>query len=314
MKEDVKISIIIPVYNAELFLRDTINSVLSQNFSDYEIIIVNDGSTDSSLNICNEFAKSDSRIQLFNQTNKGVTAARRKGIENAIGDFILFLDADDLLASGALQILYSYSSNVDVVIGFNDDPIAIPKKRPMYLNKTQLINDFLKNKLDAHPSAKLWHRSLFQHECMDAPPFIKLGEDLLMNLRLAMHIRQAVVIYKQICIYVYHEGQTTQKFKHNLKYEITFNHYLLESVNNQKKYQRGLFHFKLYELRRLTRFQHEDYNPKDPFVVETCKKALHYRLSLEDYVYIIFKNNQKICRKLLQLIAGFKRKFLHIYH
>ena len=314
MKEGIKISIIIPVYNAELFLRNTINSVLSQDFSDYEIIIVNDGSTDSSLDICNEFAKSDSKIHLFNQTNKGVTAARRKGIENAIGDFVLFLDADDLLTSGALQILYSYSSNVDVVIGFNDDPIAIPKKKPFYLNGNQLTYYFLEHKLNVDPAAKLWRQNLFGTKTMDIPSKIKLGEDFLMNLRLSTKVKYAIIIYKQISIYTIHSGQTTQNFKYNLEYDILLDSFIQKALPSTQQYKKGIIRSRLYNLRRLTRFSYDDYDPKHPFVIETCKKARYYKLAIEDYLYIIFKNNQKICRKLLQLIAGFKREFLHMYH
>ena len=309
----IKISIVIPVYNAEKYIKNTINSILEQSFKDYEIIIVNDGSLDSSLDICREFNDKHSQIHLYTQENKGVTAARKNGIENASGEFILFLDADDLLAKNSLQELYSYCNDVDVVIGFNDDPIAIPKRNPHYITKDNIINDLLSNKIDAHPSAKLWRRKLFRSDCLDAPPSIKLGEDLLMNLKLAVQVTKGIIVYKQICIYVCHEGQTTKEIKHNLKYEILFNKYLNEAID-PIKYQKGITKYELYRLRNITRLYDEDYNPKDSFVMDTCKKALRYKLSLEDYVFIIFKNNQKVCRLLLQKIASIKRIIFHKYH
>ena len=310
---NIKISIIIPVYNAEEYIKNTINSILKQPFKDYEVVIVNDGSIDNSLDICKEFNDKYSQIHLYTQENKGVTAARKKGVENATGEFILFLDADDLLAQNSLQELYSYCNGVDVVIGFNDDPIAIPKRKPHYITKDKIINDLLRNKIDAHPSAKLWRRILFMHDCLDAPPSIKLGEDLLMNLKLATQVNKGIIIYKQICIYICHEGQTTKEIKHNLEYEILFSKCLDEAIDSIK-YQKGITKYKIYRLRNIIRFYDEDYNPKDPFVNAICRKALRYKLSLEDYVFIIFKNNQKVCRLLLQKIASIKRIIFHKYH
>lgn len=87
------ISIVIPLYNKDFIIKETLKSVLSQTYTDYEVIIVNDGSTDDSLKIASSF--NDSRIKIFNQENKGVSCARNLGIKNATGELISFLDADD---------------------------------------------------------------------------------------------------------------------------------------------------------------------------------------------------------------------------
>ena len=90
------ISIIIPCYNAEKYIAETIQSVINQTYSNWELIIVNDGSTDGSLNIIKEFSDRDSRISFIDKINSGVSDSRNKGIEKANGDFIAFLDADDV--------------------------------------------------------------------------------------------------------------------------------------------------------------------------------------------------------------------------
>ncbi len=90
-----KISVIIPVYNVEKYLPQALESVINQTFSDLEIICVNDGSTDNSLKILEEYAQKDERIIVFTQVNQGVSAARNKGIDNAAGEYIMFLDPDD---------------------------------------------------------------------------------------------------------------------------------------------------------------------------------------------------------------------------
>lgn len=96
------LSIIIPVYNVENYLEQCLRSVTNQNLQDIEIIIIDDGSTDSSFTICKKFAMEDSRIELFSQKNKGLSAARNFGIKKSHGKYLMFLDSDDFLNSSAL--------------------------------------------------------------------------------------------------------------------------------------------------------------------------------------------------------------------
>lgn len=107
MKNNPKISIIIPVFNSEKYIEKAIESILIQSFKDFEIICIDDGSTDNSLEICYGEAEKDNRIKIIHQENKGVSSARNKGIEVAKGDYIAFLDADDYYANDALEIMYN---------------------------------------------------------------------------------------------------------------------------------------------------------------------------------------------------------------
>lgn len=113
-----KVSVIIPVYNADKYLDDTIKSVINQTFSDIELLLVDDGSTDSSKSICQMYAKIDSRVKYYYQENKGVSSARNKGIEVASGAYILFVDADDLLNVTMVEkLVFDIENNgVDVAI------------------------------------------------------------------------------------------------------------------------------------------------------------------------------------------------------
>lgn len=89
------ISVIVPVYNSERYLHRCINSILSQSYKNIEIIIVDDGSTDKSSIICDDYAKQDGRIKVFHQENQGVAAARQHGLELSSGDYIIHCDSDD---------------------------------------------------------------------------------------------------------------------------------------------------------------------------------------------------------------------------
>ena len=106
MTSNVKVSVIVPVYNVEKYLKDCLNSVINQTLEDIEIICVNDGSTDNSLAILEDYAKKDSRIKIINQKNKGLSGARNTGMKHVQGEYVLFLDSADWLNEDALSKLY----------------------------------------------------------------------------------------------------------------------------------------------------------------------------------------------------------------
>lgn len=94
-----KISVIVPVYNVEKYLSRCIDSIISQTFSDFELILVDDGSTDSSGKICDEYGKKDGRVKVIHKRNGGLSSARNCGLENAKGNYICFVDSDDWISS-----------------------------------------------------------------------------------------------------------------------------------------------------------------------------------------------------------------------
>ena len=116
---ETQVSIIIPVYNVETYLRQCLDSVLGQTFSNFEVLLVNDGSTDNSGVICQEYARLDSRFKYFEKENGGVSDARNSGLDLVQGDYVTFLDADDFLFEDHLEKLYIATtlSDADIMIG-----------------------------------------------------------------------------------------------------------------------------------------------------------------------------------------------------
>lgn len=104
------ISIIIPVYKAEKYLHCCVDSVLAQSFTNFELILIDDGSPDNSGTICDEYAKQDRRIKVFHQENQGVSAARNLGIEQAKGEWIAFIDSDDWVENTMYEEMYHAAS------------------------------------------------------------------------------------------------------------------------------------------------------------------------------------------------------------
>ena len=110
------ISIIVPVYNVEEYLEECIESIRQQTFTDFEVILVNDGSTDYSKEICEEYCRKDSRFRLINQENQGQSIARNRGIAESTGEFIVFIDSDDIVKFDLLTQLKKYMSDgIDIV-------------------------------------------------------------------------------------------------------------------------------------------------------------------------------------------------------
>lgn len=112
------LSIIVPIYNVEKYLKDCLESILVQTFNDFEIILVNDGSTDKSGEICDEYSKKDTRVKVIHKNNGGVSSARNIGLKNALGKYIAFVDPDDMIDKNMYEIMMNVSikDDVDIVV------------------------------------------------------------------------------------------------------------------------------------------------------------------------------------------------------
>ena len=114
--ENVKVSVIVPVFNTEKYLKKCVDSILNQSLKNIEIIFIDDGSNDNSLGILEEYAKIDKRIKIISKLNEGQGVARNIGIKSAIGEYIAFVDSDDFIQINMLEKLYSYSKNKNLDI------------------------------------------------------------------------------------------------------------------------------------------------------------------------------------------------------
>ena len=118
--EEIKVSVVIPVYNTEKYVREAVESIMNQTLRELEIIIINDGSTDNSLQVVEELAAADSRIQVYSQSNQGLSMARNAGITHAHGRYIYFMDSDDLLEKDAMELCYSKCEEKELDFVFFD--------------------------------------------------------------------------------------------------------------------------------------------------------------------------------------------------
>lgn len=148
-------SIIIPVYNVEAYLRDCLDSVLRQSFAEWEAVCVNDGATDGSLDILEEYAAKDSRFKVISQVNGGLSSARNSGLKAAKGDYVLFLDSDDWLEDNTLEVL---AGKVD-----GEDMLCFSGRRFFesegeYREPDHLIENHYQSGMDYYNENALQHR------------------------------------------------------------------------------------------------------------------------------------------------------------
>lgn len=197
------ISIIIPAYNVEKYIGPCIESALSQSFRDIEVIVVNDGSTDSTPVVIQEFERSDSRVRVVNRENGGQSVARNTALDIARGDWITFLDGDDMLLPGALEILINEAvkTNADLVSGSFVRNLNETKngKRSIELSPEEALLDILYQKyIQPSPWGKLYKKFLF-----DNLRFRKsiLYEDLDLIYRIVAQTNK--VIYTDTPVYFY---------------------------------------------------------------------------------------------------------------
>lgn len=180
-----KISVIVPVYNTEKYLDRCIQSILAQTYTDFELLLINDGSTDSSGAICDKYAKQDVRVRVFHKENGGVSSARNKGLDNAQGEWVSFVDSDDWLEIGALESLIKHA-DADLIIGsikFHASGTVGNLIEGTTLIDEADLNDLLSKKIDHYsissPCTKIFKNIIIQDKGIRFNPKLCFGEDSL---------------------------------------------------------------------------------------------------------------------------------------
>ena len=211
-----KLSVIVPVYNTEKYLRECIDSILAQTFTDFELILVDDGSTDGSGAICDEYADKDPRVQVIHQKNGGITVARKSGVRNATGEYVTFVDSDDWIDKNMYRIMLAdevadirichlvkaTSTGVFEMSGFVE---------PGHYDKRKLEENFYPTMLFDYdhcgpavpPSLcnKLIRTEIIRNVIVNVDDSITYGEDALCSYACMLDARQIIVIDQGLYYY-----------------------------------------------------------------------------------------------------------------
>lgn len=187
-----KISVIVPVYNVEKYLSRCIESILSQTFTDFELLLIDDGSKDRSGEICDRYAERDSRVKVFHTGNKGVSAARQLGVDNAMGVYSIHIDSDDWVETNMLERMYGRITEMhaDMVIADwfldEDGHARYVRQSTNKALPTEILNEILIGNLSGSLCNKLLRHSLYKDYNLRFIPRLDCCEDVLIILRLLL--------------------------------------------------------------------------------------------------------------------------------
>lgn len=228
MENNIDFSIIVPAYNSSLFIDKCINSVLSQSYDNYELIIVDDGSTDDTLIKCQNYQKENEKIKIMHKTNGGHTSARNVGLELSKGKYIIFLDSDDYLSSKTLEeCLKEYKLHYpDIIVfslkkkGHRDSlPMSVPdgfykgKKLKKIINKDLICGSNGKYAFSKSLSGKCFKRETIYKYQLTLPNEITIGEDGLVFIESVLNAKSLSVISKKsnVCYIIYERDNSISK-------------------------------------------------------------------------------------------------------
>ena len=200
------ISIIVPIYNSSSYLHGCIDSILSQSYTNFELLLIDDGSTDESGIICDEYVEKDARVRVFHKENGGVSSARNLGLEEAQGEYVCFADSDDTLPQDALKILSSgiNTNSKSAVAGYtliNEDSsilYSINSKDSGYLQRDAMLMQFFAPspyQYQGYLVNKLFHRYIIDKHHIRFEPSIKFNEDRLFCVRYTSALNQEDLVY-----------------------------------------------------------------------------------------------------------------------
>lgn len=175
------VSVVVPVYNAEKYIQQCVRSILNQSYSDLELILVDDGSYDSSASICHELAQKDARIKYYYQPNNGVTSARKKGVELASREYVTFVDADDTIEKDFLKILVD-----KITKGF--DMVICGTSLEGEMDGDTFVSAMLEGKLPPSIWGKLIRKNILSNEVFNISRDLSIGEDVIMNILIGLRI------------------------------------------------------------------------------------------------------------------------------
>lgn len=299
------ISVIVPVYNTEKYLDRCIQSILSQTYTDFELLLVDDGSTDSSGAICDRYADLDSRVRVFHKENGGCASARRIGVENAKGDFISFCDSDDGFFLNALEILVNNitSNEIDIVISdcaFNDT-----------ISGDEFVRKTLLWSLSASVCwGRVYRKSILDVDSFNVPRELIVGEDLFMNIKTGLKVRLCVCIKDTIYDYRSNPDSITNTRKISLKYEEFYISEIIRALGSRvDEFKDELYNIKLGALEMLIVCKVPVSYDRE-WVKDLIQWGVTRKLSVRHWVLLNIKNN--LLAKYILAIEKRVRKFLAI--
>lgn len=328
--KNIKVSVIVPIYNVEEYIKECIDSIINQTYKNLEIILVNDGSKDKSIEIVNEYE--DSRIKIITKENGGLSSARNRGIEEATGEYIFHVDGDDFIETNVIKNLVNklnkYDEDIDVIVGdltlwtTNTKKVwkdSLLNEGQIYTGKQYLEEHFFVGKGCYSSCNKLWKRSLYIDNGIRHPLEISLGEDSNTVVRLMYNAKKIVKLNMSIYNYRINPNSMTKlKNKKLIEYkksiEILKKYFSMKNDSNFfQYYELAYTFFTLYSQVLTFSYKYLKLNKMTNYI--EIKDLLKKDIKKVNNEKLIMKNiniKQKILLKLLNLNFNTGDKILEI--
>lgn len=221
--DNYKVSVIVPVYNAEEYIGATLDSIINQDFNSYEIIVVDDGSTDQSPEIISEkLTKSTADYRIIRQDNAGVSSARNRGMQEATGEYLVFIDADDYVTGNHLSELYNGQTDFSMVqfIKKENDKLSTPHR---FSTESITCDEFIKKELRMEMPFNFWQlmykASIIKENNIRFNPNLIYGEDIDFALRALLYGDEVAISNEATYYYIQH-SQSAIKTSEYRRFEV----------------------------------------------------------------------------------------------
>lgn len=315
------VSIIVPVYNVEKYLEKCLNSIVNQTYKNIEIICIDDGSPDNSINILNKFAEEDKRLKIIRQKNQGLSAARNTGIINSIGKYIIFIDSDDWIEDNMIEFMLNEIQKDDKDISIcgqynhyfykNNESIKKITLDKFQINIFQNYNDYFIENYKLHfPFGSSWNKLFKKELIIKNNLFFEKGrfhEDLLFVFRYLNLVQKIGVVKTPLYHYIVTRGNSiTNKINKNEINDVLFTVYELKKILNEKllcsvEYNEYIFQWII----RATILKFSNFKEKS--IQEEFENRIEILKNDEEY--------RKICKVILKKSKNLKIKvFIIIFN
>lgn len=222
--ENPKISVIVPVYNVEKYLHRCIDSILAQTFTDFELLLIDDGSKDCSGEICDEYATKDARVRVFHKENGGVSSARNLGLDKANGEWVSFVDADDWVSENYFPSFIGICSKDLILNGISSQDYMKDLSDESQILPSLFFQKILNKQISLGPWAKFFRKDIIEREHLRYYEDIKFAEDAIFNLQYFKFVKSLSL--NKNGIYYYEAPPASSMWN---KYGMTFD--MLESYS-----------------------------------------------------------------------------------
>ena len=316
----VKVSVIVAVYQVEAYIKQCLDSLQNQTLCDFEVLLIDDGSTDKSGLICDEYAKTDSRFRVFHKKNEGIGSVRQFGLEKSTGEYVIHVDPDDWVESTMLEELYSCAKkeSADIVICdyfLNQKNKTIYKKQEPDLSSEHSYFQDLINKLYGSCWNKLVRKSCFKQYGISFRKDMVLWEDKLVNLKLAEQKIKVVYLPKAFYHYVARNNSAIRKCSKKRVYSVI---YFIDWLEKREKLcdKKWILNFKRFV--KHDAFGTPSINKNEfmniyPELNETFSfKLWHIGRTTDFYIIMALKYNFNFFRKLYLLKMKVSNKIASI--